>query len=60
VGWDVFVEKGSTGSTGDTGATGPRGNTGATGPVGDYVISVNGFTGTVDLKPFIIAMSVAL
>jgi hypothetical protein len=28
--------------------------------VGDYVISVNGFTGTVDLKPFIIAMSVAL
>jgi hypothetical protein len=31
VGWDVFVEKGSTGSTG---ATGPQGNTGATGPQG--------------------------
>jgi hypothetical protein len=40
VGWDVFVEKGSTGSTGatgpqgNTGATGPQGNTGATGPTG--------------------------
>ena len=47
---------GTTGPAGATGATGPQGiqgNTGATGPqgatgpVGNYVISVNGMTGTV-------------
>jgi hypothetical protein len=38
---------GATGAAGTTGNTGPQGNTGATGPVGDYVISVNGLTGTV-------------
>jgi hypothetical protein len=43
--WDL-VSSGS-GGTGATGATGPQGATGATGPVGDYVISVNGMTGTV-------------
>jgi hypothetical protein len=40
-------EQGIQGIQGVTGATGPQGNTGATGPVGDYVISVNGLTGTV-------------
>ena len=38
---------GATGPQGATGATGTQGATGATGPVGDYVISVNGITGTV-------------
>jgi hypothetical protein len=68
--------QGSTGSTGtqgpqgNTGAQGPQGNTGATGPQGpqgntgaiptEYVISVDGATGAVNLKPFIIAMAVAL
>jgi hypothetical protein len=28
--------------------------------VGDYVISVDGMTGNVSLKPFIVAMSIAL
>jgi hypothetical protein len=40
-------EQGIQGIQGATGATGPQGATGATGPVGDYVISVNGLTGTV-------------
>ena len=42
--------QGFQGIQGVTGATGPQGIqgvTGATGPVGDYVISVNGLTGTV-------------
>jgi hypothetical protein len=39
--------QGPQGNTGATGSQGPQGNTGATGPVGDYVISVNGLTGTV-------------
>ena len=38
---------GATGPQGISGATGSQGVTGATGPVGDYVISVNGMTGTV-------------
>ena len=47
-------------NAGIVGASGPQGNTGATGPVGDYVISVDGATGAVNLKPFIIAMATAL
>jgi hypothetical protein len=42
----------STGYLGATGPTGPAGVTGATGPmgsIGDYVISINGTTGTVNL-----------
>ena len=42
--------QGNTGPTGAQGPAGPQGNTGPTGPsgiVGDYVISFNGFTGTV-------------
>ena len=61
--WDlVSAPAGTTGPRGATGATGPQGiqgstgatgpqgiqgPTGATGPVGDYVISVNGATGTI-------------
>jgi len=55
--WDLVSSgsggTGATGPQGNTGATGPQGVTGATGPqgatgpVGDYVISVNGMTGTV-------------
>jgi hypothetical protein len=53
--------QGNTGNTGATGSQGPQGNTGATGAIPtDYVISVDGVTGAVNLKPFIIAMAVAL
>jgi hypothetical protein len=53
--------QGNTGNTGATGSQGPQGNTGATGAIPtDYVISVDGVTGAVNLKPFIIAMSIAL
>ncbi len=61
---------GPTGPQGNTGPTGPQGNTGPTGPQGntgptgafptDYVISIDGITGAVNLKPFIIAMATAL
>lgn len=64
--WNVY----SASPTGNTGATGPQGNTGPTGPQGntgptgafptDYVISIDGITGAVNLKPFIIAMATAL
>jgi hypothetical protein len=64
--WNVY----SASPTGNTGATGPQGNTGPTGPQGntgptgafstDYVISIDGVTGAVNLKPFIIAMATAL
>lgn len=47
-------------NAGIIGPTGATGVTGATGPVGDYVISVDGATGAVNLKPFIIAMATAL
>ena len=44
---------GATGSVGATGATGPTGAAGATGATGaiptDYVISINGLTGTIGL-----------
>ena len=56
----IVGASGPAGNTGATGATGSQGNTGATGPVGDYVISVDGATGAVNLKPFIIAMATAL
>jgi len=53
--------QGPQGNTGATGSQGPQGNTGATGAIPtDYVISVDGVTGAVNLKPFIIAMSIAL
>ena len=53
--------QGIQGNTGATGSQGPQGNTGATGAIPtDYVISVDGVTGAVNLKPFIIAMAVAL
>jgi len=42
----------STGYLGATGPTGPAGVTGATGPmgsIGDYVISINGSTGAINL-----------
>jgi hypothetical protein len=64
--WNVY----SASPAGNTGATGPQGNTGPTGPQGntgptgafptDYVISIDGITGAVNLKPFIIAMATAL
>ena len=40
-------DPGPQGPIGPTGATGSTGPQGITGPVGDYVISVNGFTGDV-------------
>jgi hypothetical protein len=49
VAWDKQGGGGSVGPQGNTGATGPQGNTGATGPVGDYVNSVNGITGAINL-----------
>ena len=47
-------------NAGIVGPTGPQGNTGPSGIVGDYVISIDGATGAVNLKPFIIAMATAL
>ena len=58
--WNVYSAS-PTGNTGATGPTGPQGNTGPTGAFPtDYVISIDGITGAVNLKPFIIAMATAL
>jgi hypothetical protein len=67
--WNVYSAS-LAGNTGATGPQGPQGNTGSTGPQGntgptgafptDYVISIDGITGAVNLKPFIIAMATAL
>jgi len=41
--------QGIQGPTGATGSQGIQGPTGATGPIGDYVISINGATGTISI-----------